>query len=402
MTISHYDEEMISFLQDYVRINTAQPYPDYAAVCALFKHQAERDDFNCTIITLSSGKPVIIITYEGDDVHASSLILNHHMDVVPAINEDQWIVPPFSGSINNDAIVGRGVQDTKGLGVVHYFALKALKNSGARLKRSIHITIVPDEEIGGFTGTKLFIETDFFKTMNAHYILDEGIASGKADTVAIKVSERKPLQIKITTQGALAHGSKLNCFNVIHELIDILQKFTEFHSMQQKESSYTAEGLLVSTNITSLVAGVHSSNETSLNMVPDYAHATLDIRVPPTMATEEMEAIVKSIIAPYQNSSYEVLAVVIDHARSAEYETELYNSLAQTITEFGLIPQPFFFEASSDLRFYIQLGLQGVGFTPFTTQDNMHGTNESVPLTDLIQAKNIMMQFLKHFCEGEQ
>lgn len=402
MTISHHDEEMISLLQEYIRINTAQPHPNYAAVCELFKKQAEHDGFDCTVISLSSGKPVIIITYEGDDAYAPSLILNHHMDVVPATNEDQWIVPPFSGKIHNGAVVGRGVQDTKGLGVVHYFALKALKSSGMQLKRTIHITIVPDEEIGGFTGTKLFIETDFFKTMNANYILDEGIASGKSHALAIKVSERKPLQIKIITNGTLAHGSKLNCFNAIHELVDILQEFSKIHREQQKESKTIAEGLLISTNITSLIAGVHNNNETSLNIVPDYAHATLDIRVPPTMATQEMEVIVKSIIAAYQNSSYEVLAAVIDQARSAEYETELYNSLAQTINECGFTPEPIFFEASSDLRFYMQLGLQGVGFTPFTTQDNMHGTNESVPLTDLIQAKNIMMQFLKHFCEGEQ
>jgi aminoacylase len=398
MTISHHDDEMISFLQKYLQINTAQPCPNYKAVCDLFKEQAECDGFDCNVITLPSQQPVIVISYYGSDFSASSLILNHHMDVVPATNATEWIAPPFGGAMCDTMIIGRGAQDAKGLGVVHYFALKALKDANLQLNRTIHMTIVPDEEIGGFTGTQQFIETDFFKRMNVRYVFDEGIASGKKNTLAIKVSERKPLQIRITTKGALAHGSKLNCFNAIHELVAILQKFTEFHRTQQHESAHRAEGLLISANITSLIAGVHNNNTMSLNIVPDCASATLDLRVPPTIATEQIEAMVKNIIAPYPQSEYEVLAAVIDQARSPSYETVLYTSLAQAITECGLVPEPFFFEASSDLRFYTALGLEGVGFTPFTVQDNMHGTNESVSLTDLIQARKIMMHFLQHFC----
>ena len=396
------DQEMISFLQQYITINTAQPNPDYESVCAFFKAQAEHDGFVYKKITLSSGKPVIIITYTGMDPLLPSLILNHHMDVVPAPNTQQWKTPPFAGLITDDVIVGRGVQDMKGVAVVHYCALKALKSAGIQPQRTIHFIAVPDEEIGGFTGTQQFVETDYFKTMNAQFILDEGIPSGKPNTIAIKVSERKPIQIEITTTGSLAHGSKLNCFNAIHELTALLHRVISKHQAQQKESSTIADGLLLSLNITSLKAGIHNNNTTSLNIVPDIASATIDIRVPPTMKMNDALQIIDTIVREHKNSSYIIHATVPDHTTNNDYHTPLYNALAQTIQECNLQVEPLFFEGSSDLRYYKTLGLDGVGLTPFTTHNAIHETNESLPIADLIQGKNIMVHFLKHFCVNKE
>lgn len=396
------DQEMISFLQQYITINTAQPNPNYESVCVFFKAQAEQDGLSYKRITLPSGHPVIVITYAGADPSLPSLILNHHMDVVPAPNIKQWKTPPFAGLITDDVIIGRGVQDMKGVGVVYYCALKALKNAGIQPQRTIHFLAVPDEEIGGFTGTQQFIETDYFKTMNAQFILDEGIPSGTPNTIAIKVSERKPIQIEITTTGSLAHGSKLNCFNAIHELTALLHKIVSKHSAQQQESLTTAQGLLLSLNITSLKAGVHSNNTTSLNVVPDIASATIDIRVPPTMKMNDALQCIENILREHTNSSYIVHATVPDDETSNEYHTPLYNALAQTIKECNLQPEPLFFEGSSDLRYYKTLGLDGVGLTPFTTHNAIHETNESLPITDLIQGKNIMVHFLKSFCVNKE
>src|SRR5579863_7119077 len=168
------DQQMIALLQEYLTINTAQPDPDYQSACALFEAHAHRDGFIYQKIILPSDKPVVIITYAGTNPSLPSLILNHHMDVVPALNEEKWIAPPFSGTIDGDTIIGRGAQDMKGVGVVHYCALKALKDSGIQPERTIHCIAVPDEEIGGFTGTQQFIQTDCFKNMNAQFIIDEG------------------------------------------------------------------------------------------------------------------------------------------------------------------------------------------------------------------------------------
>lgn len=53
---------------------------------------------------------------------------------------------------------------------------KILKNK-VQLKRTIHVTFVPDEEIFGPDGMKAFVQSEDFKQLNVGFLLDEGIAS---------------------------------------------------------------------------------------------------------------------------------------------------------------------------------------------------------------------------------
>jgi aminoacylase len=395
------NREMIHFLQRYISLDTSHPNPDYESVCRLFTEQAVRDGFSVTRVQLASKKPVIVISYEGVDPSLSSLILNHHMDVVPATNHDAWVIPPFSGDIYNGSVVGRGAQDAKGLGVIHYYALKQLKDARIAVERTIHLVIVPDEEIGGFTGTQQFIETDFFKQMNAGFIIDEGVPSGDKEKIFIKIAERRPLQIRITTQGASAHGSKLSAFNAVHELVAILHELTGIHHEQQKQRNNTPDGLLLSVQITSLSAGVSNNGQIALNIIPESASATVDIRIPPTLSNQDVIDLLEKMMSRFEHSYYTLLATVADYQQDICSETDLYNALAHSIKECGLSPQQFHFEATTDVRFYKSLGLDGVGCTPFVTHDALHTTNESVPIEDLVQAKNIMVCFLKNFCNAK-
>jgi aminoacylase len=390
--------EIVPFLQRYIQINTAQPHPHYEGVCDLFEQQAANDGFNFQKIILPSGHPVIIITLYGSNKQMPSLILNHHMDVVPATNSSEWISDPFAAEIHNGCIIGRGAQDTKSTGVAHYFALKTLKRAEIVLQRTVHLLMVPDEEIGGSTGTKQFIQTEAFKQLNAGYIIDEGVPSGCPRIIALKISERKPLQITITVQGALAHGSKLNSFNAVHELVSLLIIITQEHEKQQKASATQTDGLLMSLNITSLQAGVFKDGHVSFNIVPDRASATLDIRVPPSRSTKSVQEYIDSLIASYPHSSYAVHAAVFEDSAEPSTSSLLYTALAETVQELNLKPKPLFFEGATDIRFYHQKGVEGVGCTPFTDKENLHGTNESLSIESLMQGTTLMTHFIKKFC----
>lgn len=393
------DQQMVSFLQDYIRINTSQPKPDYDAAISFLKKHAQKDGFECQEVLLPLGKKVLVISFKGKDSLLPALALNHHMDVVPANNEG-WIKPPFAGEIHNGTIIGRGTQDMKGIGATHYFALKQLKQEGFMPQRTIHIFAVPDEEIGGFTGTKQFVETDLFKQLHIGYIIDEGHASGNEKILDIKVSERKPIQVQITSHGQMAHGSHLECENAIHELVQFLNQIVVIHKEQQRQiSAIKKPGQLLSCNITSLSAGVKKENgHVSLNIVPDSANATIDIRVPPTMKKREALQLLEAAMNKFPQLSYKILAQADEEPDLGDHRTILYKALSDAIAQYNLESQPHYFEASSDLRFYQARGIDGVGFTPFTIVDNIHGVNESVPVSQLIRAKDIMVQFIKDFC----
>jgi acetylornithine deacetylase len=78
-----------------------------------------------------------------------SLLLNGHVDVVPASREDLWTTAaPFSGQVTDDRIIGRGATDMKGGTVAAAFAAVVLKEAGIRLRGDLVLQAVVGEEVG--------------------------------------------------------------------------------------------------------------------------------------------------------------------------------------------------------------------------------------------------------------
>jgi len=390
-------QDLVKFLQQYVQINTSHPNPDYQAAISFLKKQAHADGFQTQEIVLPSEKKVLIIQYLGTDVALKSIALNHHMDVVPAFNAKQWRHDPFAGVIENGLIIGRGTQDMKGVAAAHYGALKALKKSGIIPQRTIYLIAVPDEEIGGFTGTQQLVKTAEFAALNIGFVLDEGISSGCSHRLGIKVSERKAFQIRVTTLAdRSAHGAMLHAYNPIHELIACLHEIVLLHQTQQKKGQEIDPGLLLSMNITSLAAGVMQDGVITMNIIPDCATATVDIRVPPLITIQEIDKMIAEIMTKFPHTSFMVQACSEEYF--GEQSSNLYSVLAEVIKKMGKEPYQLYFEGSTDLRFYKTSGIDGVGFSPFTSPPALHATNESITVDELIKGTQCIYEFLREFC----
>ena len=81
-----------------------------------------------------------------------------HIDVVPVTGE--WKYPPFSGSVEEDAIWGRGAQDDKGPLMACLFALIALRKMGLVFTRPVHIVMGRGEEVGEWQDVQYFIKKE--------------------------------------------------------------------------------------------------------------------------------------------------------------------------------------------------------------------------------------------------
>ena len=106
---------------------------------------------------------VCILTYYGKSREKKSVLLNSHTDVVP-VDEKFWKCDAFEGIIDEKGdIYGRGIQDMKSVGIQHLELIRKMKQNNIRPDRTIHLTFVPDEEIGGLTGLAPFLDTPEFK-----------------------------------------------------------------------------------------------------------------------------------------------------------------------------------------------------------------------------------------------
>ncbi len=69
-----------------------------------------------------------------------------HLDVVPA--GEGWIYPPFSATLEDGKLYGRGVMDDKGPAVAAMYAMKDILASGKKLNKRVRLIFGCQEETG--------------------------------------------------------------------------------------------------------------------------------------------------------------------------------------------------------------------------------------------------------------
>src|SRR4029079_18030508 len=71
-----------------------------------------------------------------------------HIAVVP-VEPDAWARDPFGGELVDGTVWGRGAVDMKNMVAMELAVMRALKRSGAELRRDVIFAAVADEEAGG-------------------------------------------------------------------------------------------------------------------------------------------------------------------------------------------------------------------------------------------------------------
>lgn len=70
-----------------------------------------------------------------------------HLDVVPALEEDGWTTPPFSPTIRDEKLFGRGSIDDKGPVVASLYAMKAIMDN-TKVSKTVRLILGLNEEKG--------------------------------------------------------------------------------------------------------------------------------------------------------------------------------------------------------------------------------------------------------------
>jgi aminoacylase len=110
------DAEAISRFQEYLRIDTAQPAPNYSAAMDFLRAQAAAAGLEAQTLELVAGKPLLLLKWPGRQPSLPSILVNSHTDVVPS-EPQKWDHPPLSAAIDEASghIYARGSQVTSGL-----------------------------------------------------------------------------------------------------------------------------------------------------------------------------------------------------------------------------------------------------------------------------------------------
>ena len=138
-----------------------------------------------------------------------TLILNGHVDVVPAGEAERWTHPPFRLTRRGGRLFGRGVVDMKGALCSALAAARALREAGIELAGALRIQSVIGEEDGG-VGTLATIE-------RGHS--GDGAIVMEPTRFVVAPAQAGALSFRLTVPGLAAHGA------LREEGVDPVEKF---------------------------------------------------------------------------------------------------------------------------------------------------------------------------------
>ena len=202
-------DELITFLQQLVRIPTVNPPGENYADCAqLIGAKLQEFGYDIQYVT-AEGLPectpqhprVNVIGRMKGLAQRPTLHFNGHLDVVPP--GAGWTVDPFAALIRDGRMYGRGVTDQKAGIAASIFAVEAIRRAGIKLNGAVEQSATVDEESGGFAGVAYLAEHGVFRRNTLDYV----IITEPLDYDRICLGHRGVYWFEVVTHGRTAHGS---------------------------------------------------------------------------------------------------------------------------------------------------------------------------------------------------
>ncbi|CAM9957466.1 unnamed protein product [Sphacelaria rigidula] len=369
--------------------------------------------------------------WPGSKPELPRVLLNSHYDVVPAMAE-HWDTDPFA-AVKDEAsgrIYGRGTQDMKCVCVQYLAAIRRLVRAGFQPTRTVFLSFVPDEEIGGIDGISLLLLSQEWKAVQPIGIaLDEGLANPR-DAFTVFYGERTPWWLLIKAEGATGHGSRFIKGTAVEKLMAVCNKALAFRKEQEEALGHSGGcshakakklGDVTTLNLTMLKTGVAMAGggggekaapgtrheRFALNVVPTEARAGFDVRICPTTPTEDFRTRVSEWCRE-EGVTWEFAdwtSPLDGHYLTSidRDENPWWGVFLDTMKEGGVDVEPEIFPASTDSRFIRELGIPALGFSPMrNTPILLHDHNEYIDQSVFLDGIGVYERLIKELASTER
>jgi carboxypeptidase PM20D1 len=402
----------------------------------IFTDEYDSYNFASSLYPLSSGKPNVIFL--------------NHIDVVAAENGELNMYPPFSGTIADGNVWGRGAIDMKGQAVMQLLGMHKFVDKAKEKDFPYNITMlsVSGEETGGQTGA-MIIADKYLDILNPVVIFGEGGVglpgildnNPERQVFGISVASKRGLWLELTLDMDISgHGAvppinytlkekvaaldrvikrnqkrivrltepSLNMFHEVGELegglrgfmLKNIRIFRPFIVPQLKKDEIIYS--LVSNTIT--LTGF-STQPGPPNNIPQLSNAVLDCRLLPEMPTDEFLEKVRKWL---NNDDIKINIIhegVIAKPTSPGIFFEfLKQAIISEYPEAGVIS--ILAPASNDNNFFRAKGIPAYGIIPvFLSLEHLrsiHNINERISMDLLEQGVRVHEELIRLIVNYEQ
>lgn len=371
---------LTSLVQDLVRIPSVNPPGDEKPVAEyLLKLLMDWGFETRRIDEPDPRRPQILAVLPGSGKRAP-VILNGHMDVVPAGDPSKWTGDPFSGGLRGGRIYGRGSCDMKGgLGVALEVA-RVIQLSGFQLAGDLVLTFAMGEETGE-PGTKTILEA-------SGYTEGFGVVLEPTD-LRVAVAEKGLAFFVVTLMGRPVHCSIAELgVNPIEKFLALGEKLRKYD--QEIRGRVHPRCGPAKCTMAMLSAG------TKENVVPESLSVTLDRRMNPDETAQgvqdEIEKILEELAISDPDFSFSVHRTRLYESAEIDPSLPQVSLLCREVEEVtGKKAEIWGTPYSTDVRNLINdAGIPAVTFGPGEI-NQAHTFNESIALDDLLHAVRVLL-----------
>ena len=314
----------------------------------------------------SGGKPSALLYIGADRPQQFRIILNAHLDVVPASPEQ------FRPRRKGDRLHARGAQDMKVSALVQ---AQVFREQARQVPYSLALQLVTDEEVGGRDGTLHQLE----RGVHGRFVV-----IGEHSGLRIVTDSKGMITATLRAVGRSGHGAYPwlgdNALVKLHRSLD---RLLAAYPVPAEEAWRT----------TINVARIETPNQ-ARNQIPALAEAWLDLRFPPEdrafngKSAKEITAHLAAFCEPGVTPVVELA----DPPHHAHRDRPEISRLRQAVTDQGYQADFLRKHGAADGRFYYQRGVDAVIFG--IGGDGQHGPDEYADTTTIAPYYRALTDFL--------
>lgn len=384
----------------------------------------------------------LLFIWKGSDPSLKPVLLLAHQDVVPAA-EEGWKYPPFSGTVAEGYIWGRGSLDDKCTLLGMLEGIEYLLKDGFKPVRSLYLASGFDEEVSGKQGAGMIAASLKSQGIEFEYINDEGeiVITGavpgiSAPVALIGIAEKGAMSLELSAESEGGHASMpphQTTVGIVAAAVDKLEKnpfparmsgptgemfdylgpdmkfpfnmiFANMWLLGRVVEDQLSSSPATDATLRTTTAPTMSQGSQRPNVLPARATAVVNLRLMPGDSIDSVVQRVKTVIND-PRVSVKIYGQGGNEASPVSSTTSwAFKTMNKTIRQ--IFPEalvcPALVNSASDSSHYIGLSPSILRFLPqrFVSKDLvlLHGTNERISLSNYAEMINFYIQLVRNSC----
>ena len=202
------EEETLRHFRAIMQFDTSDPPGRELPAAEYLRDVLAAEDIPVEMLWNDPERPNVLARLEGDGSKEPLLIMAH-TDVVN-VDLEKWTFPPFSATVDNGYVYGRGAVDDKDNVAAGLMIMLLLKRLEVPLARDVIYLAESGEEGATEYGIE-FMVNEHFDKINSEFCLAEGGSVARVNREVqysgVQTVEKIPYRVELVATGPAGHGS---------------------------------------------------------------------------------------------------------------------------------------------------------------------------------------------------